>query len=75
MDYVKDVGRENLSDDFVHAMVEFAVTRKCAAPASIPVDERELAIFNSIYGFMYKFDGVDLKKMGIVPVARRPSLR
>lgn len=74
-DFIKDVGRQNLSDDFVNAMVEFAINKKCAAPASIPVTPRDLSVFNAISGLMYQTQRVELKKMGIVPVLRTAALQ
>ena len=72
--YIKLNGRENLSDAFVNAMVDFAVNRKCAGPANIPTAGREIDVFNSIRRIMYSTTGVELQKIGVVQVRRTASL-
>lgn len=74
-DYIKLNGRENLSDAFVNAMVDFAINKKCSGPANIPVDGKEIDIFNSISRVMYSTQGVQLNRMGVVMVRRTASLQ
>ncbi len=73
--HIRVVGRQNLNDDFVNAMVDFAINRKCVAPAIIPAAGRDIDVFNSISDIMRQTQNVDLRGMGIRLVARTASLQ
>jgi hypothetical protein len=73
-DHIRVTGRENLSDGFVSAMVDFAINRKCAGPASIPTAGREIDVFNSISGLMEVTYRIDMDKIGLRQVKRTAAL-
>lgn len=73
-DHIRVIGRQNLSDAFVNAMVDFAINRKCAGPANIPTVGKDIAVFNSISGFMEVTYRIDLDKIGLRQVKPVASL-
>lgn len=68
-DHIRVVGRQHLSNDFVNAMIEFAVNRRCSAPANIPAVGRDIDVFNSISNIMRQTQNVNLRGIGITLVA------
>jgi len=78
IDHIKSVGRQNLSDEFVAAMGDFALKKDCTAPVSIPVfggTRKDIDVFNSISSIMRTTQGIDLRALGVNPVLRTASLQ
>ncbi|MEQ1697704.1 MAG: hypothetical protein ABL901_17870 [Hyphomicrobiaceae bacterium] len=61
---IESIGRKKLSDDFVKAMVDFGVTRRCAGPYNIPTRGSDIAAYSSITGILYG-NGISLEKIGV----------
>lgn len=63
-DVIKTMGRANMSNEFVRAMIDFAVTRRCVGPYNIPTRGQDIAAFNSIGGIL-GVNGISLDKIGV----------
>ncbi len=65
MDVMKKMGRANLSDEFVHGMMDFAVNKKCTGPYSIPARHgRDSDAFGTIDGILGS-NKIMLDKIGV----------
>jgi hypothetical protein len=63
-DVMKTIGRENLSDEFVRGMIDFAVNKKCTGPYSIPARGKDIAAFATIDGILGS-NKIMLDKIGV----------
>jgi hypothetical protein len=65
MDVMKKMGRANLSDEFVHGMMDFAVNKRCTGPYSIPARHgRDSDAFGAIDGILGS-NKIMLDKIGV----------
>jgi hypothetical protein len=61
---IDSMGRQNLSNEFVKAMIDFAVTKKCSGPYNIPTRGQDISAFNSIGGILAS-NGISLERIGV----------
>lgn len=73
LDVIKVIGRANLSDEFVNAMVDFGVRRKCAGPAEIPARGRDIDALNTVRSILLS-SNVSLEQIGVRGVRQTASL-
>lgn len=62
---IESMGRQTLSSEFIDAMIDFAVTKKCKGPYNIPTPRgRDVAAYNSIGGILAS-NGISLERIGV----------
>jgi len=61
---IDSMGRQNLSNEFVKAMIDFAVTKKCSGPYNIPTRGQDISAFESISGILAS-NGISLERIGV----------
>lgn len=65
IEYIKIKGRDYFDADFLDAMQDYGFKRGCTAPALIPSNEREGAVFLAIVQLMKDNQGIDIQNFGI----------
>lgn len=73
LDVIRVFGRANLSDDFVNAMVDFGVRKKCVGPADIPARGQDIAALNTVRSILLS-SNVSLEQIGVRGVKQTASL-
>lgn len=72
-DVINTVGRENVSDAFVKAVIDFAVKRQCTGPYSIPARGKDIDAFVAIDGILGS-NNIFLDKIGVRSVRATAAL-